>query len=203
MQLPADLGALHFIGIGGSGMSGIARLFLDAGYRGHAVPTCATRMPCASSARPGATVAIGHDAANVGDADTLVVTGALWQDNPEYQLRAGPRHPGAAPLAGARLADQQAAPRRRRRRARQDHLDRHDRHRPARARRGPELRQRRRHRRRSAAARRPAPASCSSSRPTSPTARSCSTTPRSRSSRTSTPTTSTTTASQEASRTPS
>ena len=34
----------------------------------------------------GATIAIGHDAANVGDADTLVVTGALWQDNPEYQL---------------------------------------------------------------------------------------------------------------------
>ena len=34
----------------------------------------------------GAEIAIGHDAANVGDADTLVVTGALWQDNPEYQL---------------------------------------------------------------------------------------------------------------------
>ena len=34
----------------------------------------------------GIPVAIGHDAANVGDADTLVVTGALWQDNPEYRL---------------------------------------------------------------------------------------------------------------------
>ena len=32
----------------------------------------------------GATVSIGHDAANVGNADTLVYTGALWPDNPEY-----------------------------------------------------------------------------------------------------------------------
>ena len=32
MPLPAELGRLHFTGIGGSGMSGIARLFLDAGY---------------------------------------------------------------------------------------------------------------------------------------------------------------------------
>jgi UDP-N-acetylmuramate--alanine ligase len=84
LQLPAELGALHFTGIGGSGMSGIARLFLDAGYRvtgSDLRDTDAVRELRAA----GATVAIGHDAANVGDADTLVVTGALWQDNPEYQ----------------------------------------------------------------------------------------------------------------------
>ncbi len=84
MELPAELGALHFMGIGGSGMSGIARLFLDAGYRvtgSDLRDTDAVRELRAA----GATVAIGHDAANVGDADTLVVTGALWQDNPEYQ----------------------------------------------------------------------------------------------------------------------
>jgi UDP-N-acetylmuramate--alanine ligase len=84
MELPAELGALHFTGIGGSGMSGIARLFLDAGYRvtgSDLRDTDAVRDLRAA----GATVAIGHDAANVGDADTLVVTGALWQDNPEYQ----------------------------------------------------------------------------------------------------------------------
>jgi UDP-N-acetylmuramate--alanine ligase len=84
MQLPAELGALHFTGIGGSGMSGIARLFLDAGYRvtgSDLRETDAVRELRAA----GATVAIGHDSANVGDADTLVVTGALWQDNPEYQ----------------------------------------------------------------------------------------------------------------------
>lgn len=85
LALPEELGKLHFVGIGGSGMSGIARLFLEAGYT-------VTGSDVRHSANIdtlrglGGTIAIGHDAANVGDADTLVVTGALWQDNPEYQL---------------------------------------------------------------------------------------------------------------------
>ncbi|GAA1445161.1 UDP-N-acetylmuramate--L-alanine ligase [Leifsonia poae] len=85
MTLPDDLGALHFVGIGGSGMSGIARLFLEAGYTvtGSDVRESSNVLALRDL---GATIAIGHDAANVGDADTLVVTGALWQDNPEYQL---------------------------------------------------------------------------------------------------------------------
>ncbi|WP_285116344.1 UDP-N-acetylmuramate--L-alanine ligase [Leifsonia sp. fls2-241-R2A-40a] len=85
LTLPDDLGKLHFVGIGGSGMSGIARLFLEAG---HTVTGSDVRHSANIDALRalGATVAIGHDAANVGDADTLVVTGALWQDNPEYQL---------------------------------------------------------------------------------------------------------------------
>ena len=33
MPLPAEIGAVHFVGIGGSGMSGIARLFLASGHR--------------------------------------------------------------------------------------------------------------------------------------------------------------------------
>ncbi|WP_431277479.1 UDP-N-acetylmuramate--L-alanine ligase [Leifsonia poae] len=85
MTLPDDLGALHFVGIGGSGMSGIARLFLEAGYT--VTGSDARESSNVLALRElGATIAIGHDAANVGDADTLVVTGALWQDNPEYQL---------------------------------------------------------------------------------------------------------------------
>ena len=85
LTLPDELGKLHFVGIGGSGMSGIARLFLEAGYT-------VTGSDVRHSANIdtlrglGATITVGHDAANVGDADTLVVTGALWQDNPEYQL---------------------------------------------------------------------------------------------------------------------
>ena len=85
-ELPDDVGALHFVGIGGSGMSGIARLFMAAGHtvtgsdRSENHNTEALRDL-------GATVTIGHDAANVGSADTLVYTGALWPDNPEY-LRA-------------------------------------------------------------------------------------------------------------------
>ncbi len=80
---PDDLGRVHFVGIGGSGMSGIARMFLDAGIR----VTGSDRSGSAAVdelRRLGAEVAIGHDAAHVGDADTLVVTGALWEDNPEY-----------------------------------------------------------------------------------------------------------------------
>jgi UDP-N-acetylmuramate--alanine ligase len=90
LEIPADLGSLHFVGIGGSGMSGIARLFLEAGHR----VTGSDRSDSAAVRELrdlGAEVWIGHDAAHVGDADTLVVTGALWQDNPEYQeaLRRG------------------------------------------------------------------------------------------------------------------
>lgn len=83
-ELPTELGNVHFVGIGGSGMSGIARLLLDAGHR---VTGSDLRDSdaIAELRAAGATVAIGHDAANVGDADTVVVTGALWQDNPEYQ----------------------------------------------------------------------------------------------------------------------
>jgi UDP-N-acetylmuramate--alanine ligase len=84
-QIPAELGAVHFVGIGGSGMSGIARLFIDAGHRvtGSDVRDSANITALRAL---GAEIAIGHDAANVGDAEALVVTGALWQDNPEYQL---------------------------------------------------------------------------------------------------------------------
>ena len=85
MTIPDELGALHFVGIGGSGMSGIARLFLQAGYivTGSDVRDSSNIHALREL---GATITIGHDAANVGDADTLVVTGALWLDNPEYVL---------------------------------------------------------------------------------------------------------------------
>ena len=83
--IPSDLGKVHFVGIGGSGMNGIARVFLAAGHR----VTGSDSRDSAAVERLrelGATIHIGHDAANVGDADTMVVTGALWQDNPEYRL---------------------------------------------------------------------------------------------------------------------
>jgi UDP-N-acetylmuramate--alanine ligase len=85
LTVPDELGTVHFVGIGGSGMSGIARLFLEAG---HTVTGSDVRESSNVLAlrELGATISIGHDAANVGDADTLVVTGALWQDNPEYVL---------------------------------------------------------------------------------------------------------------------
>ncbi|MBN9606752.1 MAG: UDP-N-acetylmuramate--L-alanine ligase [Actinomycetales bacterium] len=78
------LGAVHLVGIGGSGMSGLARMFLAAGHRvsGSDRSDSAT---IAALRELGIPVTIGHDAANLGDADTVVVTGALWEDNPEYR----------------------------------------------------------------------------------------------------------------------
>ncbi|MDY7543639.1 MULTISPECIES: UDP-N-acetylmuramate--L-alanine ligase [unclassified Cryobacterium] len=85
LVIPADLGTVHFVGIGGSGMSGIARLFLAAGHTVTGSDVRESDNVLALRAL-GARIAIGHAAENVGDADSLVVTGALWQDNPEYVL---------------------------------------------------------------------------------------------------------------------
>jgi UDP-N-acetylmuramate--alanine ligase len=85
LTIPDDLGTVHFVGIGGSGMSGIARLFIDAGHTVTGSDVRESDNVLALRAL-GARIAIGHAAENVGDADTLVVTGALWQDNPEYVL---------------------------------------------------------------------------------------------------------------------
>ncbi|MCX6494850.1 MAG: UDP-N-acetylmuramate--L-alanine ligase [Actinobacteria bacterium] len=82
---PKTWGKVHFVGIGGSGMSGIARMFVESGI---SVTGSDSRESSATHALRdlGVEVSIGHDAAHVGSADQLVVTGALWQDNPEYLL---------------------------------------------------------------------------------------------------------------------
>ncbi len=84
-SVPENLGHVHFIGIGGSGMSGIARMLIKAG---HKVTGSDVRESgnITELRKLGAEVAIGHDAANLGDADTVVVTSALWPTNPEYVL---------------------------------------------------------------------------------------------------------------------
>ncbi len=84
LTIPDELGKVHFVGIGGSGMSGIARMMHQAGVTVTGSDRSANYSTAALE-EIGIPVFIGHDAANVGDADTLVVTGALWQDNPEYQ----------------------------------------------------------------------------------------------------------------------
>lgn len=83
LDIPEDLGRVHFAGIGGSGMSGIARMFQAAGIQ--VTGSDATENANTRALRDGGIpVSIGHDAAHVKDAQTLVVTGALWPDNPEY-----------------------------------------------------------------------------------------------------------------------
>ena len=79
------LGRVHFIGIGGAGMSGIARIMLA---RGIAV-SGSDAMPSAmldDLHAQGARVYVGHAAANLrdlGPGDTLVVSSAIRADNPE------------------------------------------------------------------------------------------------------------------------
>jgi UDP-N-acetylmuramate--alanine ligase len=81
--IPEKLGTVHFVGIGGSGMSGIARLFID---RGHTVSGSdrSENHNTEDLRKLGAKIAIGHAAENLGKADALVYTSALWPDNPEY-----------------------------------------------------------------------------------------------------------------------
>jgi UDP-N-acetylmuramate--alanine ligase len=77
-----ELGKVHFIGIGGAGMSGIARILL---IRGVVVSgsDLARSDQLAALAALGARVSAGHAAANLGDADTVVVTSAIRDDNAE------------------------------------------------------------------------------------------------------------------------
>src|SRR5690606_37589741 len=83
VSIPDEIRAVHFIGIGGSGVSGLARMFLQAG-----IPVSGSDRAESQNTRDlaelGATVFIGHDAANLGDVDTVVYTGAIWPENPEF-----------------------------------------------------------------------------------------------------------------------
>jgi UDP-N-acetylmuramate--alanine ligase len=83
--VPHDLGTIHFIGIGGSGMSGIARVLLGMGHKVTGSDLRDTGN-VAMLRELGATIYIGHDSKNLGNPDTVVVTSALWPTNPEYLL---------------------------------------------------------------------------------------------------------------------
>ncbi|WDH77744.1 UDP-N-acetylmuramate--L-alanine ligase [Microbacterium esteraromaticum] len=83
LPIPETITSAHFIGIGGSGMSGLARMFLDAGIRVSGSDR-ADSDNLRALAAAGATVHVGHDAAHLGDADTVIHTGAIWPENPEF-----------------------------------------------------------------------------------------------------------------------
>jgi len=81
---------VHFIGIGGSGLSAIARLLLESGYEVSGSDRALT--PFAEEVRKaGASVYIGHHPRNVGQAEWVVRSSAVTDDNPEVQAakRAG------------------------------------------------------------------------------------------------------------------
>ncbi len=78
-----ELGRVHFVGIGGAGMSGIARIMLARGVAVSGSDTTADSVALAELAALGARVCVGHAAGHLGDADTLVVSSAIRADNPE------------------------------------------------------------------------------------------------------------------------
>lgn len=81
---------VHFIGIGGSGLSAIARLLLESGYTVSGSDRALT--PFADEVRKaGASVYIGHHARNLAGADWVVRSSAITDDNPEVRAaqRAG------------------------------------------------------------------------------------------------------------------
>ncbi len=83
---------IHFIGIGGAGMSGIAEVLLNEGYQitGSDISTNAVTERLESK---GATVFIGHQASNIEKASVVVVSTAINEQNPEIQAAREKRIP--------------------------------------------------------------------------------------------------------------
>jgi UDP-N-acetylmuramate--alanine ligase len=73
---------IHFVGIGGSGMSGIAEVLLNLGYRVSG-SDLASNAATERLAGLGAKVVLGHNSENITDADVVVVSSAVKPDNPE------------------------------------------------------------------------------------------------------------------------
>ena len=88
---------IHFVGIGGAGMSGIAEVLANLGYGVSGSDLAASATTRRLEAQ-GVRVAIGHDPANVAGADALVVSTAVSADNPEV-LAARERHIPVVPRA--------------------------------------------------------------------------------------------------------
>ena len=80
--LPLSVGTIHLVGIGGIGMSGIAEVLHNLGYRvqGSDIADSANVLRLRSL---GIDIAVGHDAGNLGDATVVVASSAITPDNPE------------------------------------------------------------------------------------------------------------------------
>ena len=82
--LPLNIGPIHFVGIGGIGMSGIAQVLHNLGYQVQGSDVT-EGYNIARLREAGMQVHIGHDAANLGEAAVVVVSSAIKRDNPELQ----------------------------------------------------------------------------------------------------------------------
>lgn len=87
-----DIGTIHFIGIGGIGMSGIAEVMANLGYKVQGSDIAESYVIDGLRKR-GITVMIGHRAENLGDAAVVVTSTAIKRGNPEVDLALETRVP--------------------------------------------------------------------------------------------------------------
>ena len=89
------INTIHFVGIGGSGMGGIAEVLINLGY---AVQGSDLKDNAVTShlAKIGAKVSIGHVAENIAGADVVVVSSAIARGNPEIDAALEQRIPVVA-----------------------------------------------------------------------------------------------------------
>ncbi len=90
--LPIDAGGIHFVGIGGIGMSGIAEVLHTLGHRVQGSDV-AENANIERLRRLGIPVAIGHKASNLGACGVVVVSSAIKGDNPELRAARASRIP--------------------------------------------------------------------------------------------------------------
>src|SRR6266508_790989 len=92
MRLPREIGPIHFVGIGGIGMSGIAEVLNNLGYTVQG-SDASESANVARLREKGVKISVGHKADNVDGADVVVVSTAIKRDNPELMAARGQRIP--------------------------------------------------------------------------------------------------------------
>jgi UDP-N-acetylmuramate--alanine ligase len=92
MKLPPKLGSIHFVGIGGIGMSGIAEVLHNLGYKVQG-SDASDNANVRRLAEKGIKTFVGHAAANLGEAEVVVVSTAIKRDNPELMAAREKRLP--------------------------------------------------------------------------------------------------------------
>jgi UDP-N-acetylmuramate--alanine ligase len=86
------INTIHFVGIGGSGMSGIAEVLINLGYEVHGSDLKANAVT-ERLAKLGARITMGHAASHIAGADVVVVSSAVPKDNPEVEAALKKRIP--------------------------------------------------------------------------------------------------------------
>jgi UDP-N-acetylmuramate--alanine ligase len=92
MRLPREIGPIHFVGIGGIGMSGIAEVLINLGYAVQG-SDASDNYNLDRLRKKGATVTVGHKAENIDGAEVVVVSSAIKRDNPELMAARARRIP--------------------------------------------------------------------------------------------------------------